>query len=78
MLHVGVDHESLPNVASVSYKAGLEVTSPDYDEIKDELCTEKSSEKPHPEAKSSELTKSSNYYFSLEHPPQEEYESVVC
>ena len=79
MLHVGVDHENLPNVASsVNYKAGLEeATGPDYAEITDEQCTEKSSEKLHQEAKSSESTKSNNNYFTLtEKPPQEEHEST--
>ena len=71
----------IDTVSSVSYKAMPEkATVPDYDEIKDELCTEKSSEKSHLGTKSSELTKSSNYYFTLEN-PQEEHESisnVVC
>ena len=64
-------------VACVNYKAVLDntqVTGPDYDEIKDELGTEKSSEKLHLEDKSLELTKSSNNYFTLM--PQEECDST--
>ena len=60
------------NSGSVSYRAVLDtsnaqVIGEDYDEIKDELYTEKSSEKPldHFEDKSVEFTKSSNEYFTL-------------
>ena len=64
-------------VACVNYKAVLDntqVTGPDYDEIKDELGVEKSSEKLHLEDKSLELTKSSNNCFTLM--PQEGCDST--
>ena len=65
--------QNIHTVAPVSYSA-VSATGPDYDEVEEELkTTEKSSEK---EAKSTGLTKSSNYYFTLtEHPPKEEHES---
>ena len=68
------DHnaQTIINSGSVSYRAVLDpsnarVIGPDYDEIKDEPYTEKSSEKPlhHFEDKSVEFTKSSNEYFTL-------------
>ena len=70
------------NSGSVSYRAVLDpsntqVIGADYDEIKDELYTEKSSEKPlhHFEDKSVEFTKSSNEYFTLM--PQEEQAETI-
>ena len=68
------DHnaQTITNSGSVSYRAVLDasnaqVMGPDYDEIKDEPYTEKSSEKllRHFEDKSVEFIKSSNEYFTL-------------
>ena len=79
------DHnaQSIINSGSLSYRAVLDasnaqVIGPDYDEIKDELYTKKSSEKPlhHFEDKSVEFTKSSNEYFTLM-PQEEQAEAVI-
>ena len=74
----GSNTQTIDMVASLNVSKGVpeNAVGPDYAEIKDELCTEKSSEKLHQEVKSLELTKSSNHYFILEHPPQEEHESI--
>ena len=71
------DHDTQTVVTSTSDKAVFSNTQaiiPDYDEIKDESSTEKSSEKLHQEEKSLELTKPNNNYFTLM--PQEEQESI--
>jgi hypothetical protein len=66
---------------SVSYKAVLDATNaqvigPDYDEIRDDHHTEKSSEKPlHFEDRSVEFTKSRNDYFTLM--PQEAQRETI-
>ena len=74
------DHNTQTITASGSCKAVLDsvnVMGPDYDEIKDELYTEKSSEKLHQlEDKSMELTKSSNNYFTLM-PQEAQMESIT-
>ena len=71
------------NSGSVSYRAVLdasnvEMIGADYDEIKDEPYTEKSSEKTlhHFEDKSVEFIKSSNEYFTLL-PQEERAEAII-
>ena len=79
------DHNAqiIMNSGSVSYRAVLDVSNvevigADYDEIKDEPYTEKSSEKTlhHFEDKSVEFTKSSNEYFTLL-PQEEQAEAII-
>ena len=70
------DHDAQNPVTSTSDKAVFSNTQaivPDYDEIKDESSTEKSSEKLHQEEKSLETTKSNNCFTLM---PQEEQESI--
>ena len=71
---VNGDHNMQTAVAYKDVFDSTQVTGPDYDEIKDELGAEKSSEKLHLEDKSLKLTKSSNDYFTLM--PQEECDST--
>ena len=72
------DHDTQNATTSTSDKAvtisNTQAIIPDYDEIKDESSTEKSSGKLHQEEKSLELTKPNNNYFTLM--PQEEQESI--
>ena len=74
------DHNTQTITGSGSCKpvldGGVNVMGPDYDEIKDELYAEKSSEKLHLEDKSVELTKSSNNYFTLM-PQEAQTESIT-
>ena len=81
LVSVKGDHDNnMQNVVdSMGYKAVLDntqATGPDYDEIKDEPSTEKPSERLQ-EEKSVELTKSSNNYFTLMPPEDQENISNV-
>ena len=74
------DHDNMQNVVdSTGYNAVLDNTQaagPDYDEINDEPSTELSLEKLQ-EEKSVELIKSSNNYFTLMLPEDQENTSNV-